>query len=97
MGSPDDRCKNDHTQRPEPVRLVVSRRNREIQKRAFLVPHPAVVGRGDSKSVVARREISVKRLAAISYVVPIAIQTLEFIAEAIFLWRDKTQCGVVNF
>ena len=69
--------RNDRAERAEPIRLVVGRRNRKVQKRAFLVPHAVVVASDDAEAVIARREVRIFYFAVIDNFSPVAILTLQ--------------------
>ena len=88
--------KRERTERPEPVRLVVGGRNREIQNRAFLVPYRAVVAGDYAESVGARRKVRILHLPVVHYLAPVLVLSLEFEAEANLLRRDQAQGGVVD-
>ncbi len=80
---PEGNCR---TQRAEPVRLVVSRQNREIQNRTFLVPHAAVVGSRDAEAVVARAEVRILHPAVVHYLSPVLVLALQLEAEGYLFW-----------
>ncbi len=76
--------------------LVVSGRNREVQGRAFLVPHAAVVAGDHAKAILARRKIGVERLPAIAGVLPVAIHAFQLVAKEILLRSDETERCIVD-
>ena len=96
MGAPDKCDHRGDRERQKPGRLVVRRRDREIQGRAGLVPHAAVVARRDAEAVIAGTKIVVERLAARADVLPVTILALELVAEPHLLRRDKTERRVVD-
>src|SRR5271165_4232041 len=96
INGPEHRRKREQAQRAEPVRLPVGRRNREVQRRALLVPHPAVVAGDHAEAVLTWREIVVKSLAAISCILPVEIQPFELVAKTYLLRSHKTQGCVIN-
>ena len=63
MYPPDHPQKCHNACRAEPVRLVPSRRNHEVQRRAFFVPDTAVIAGNHVKLVVLRREVRVLHVA----------------------------------
>src|SRR5271165_4430529 len=93
---PKQRQENSHTQRAEPVRLVVGGRNREVQSGTLLVPDPAVIAGHDPESIVTGREIRVLHLTDVHYLAPLRILSLELETKAHLLWRDQAERGVVD-
>jgi len=54
---PHHNKKGGDARRPKPIGLPVRRRNGEIERRALLVPHAAVVAGHDLEAVVTGRKI----------------------------------------
>jgi hypothetical protein len=80
----------------EPRRLVVRRRNAEIQDGAFLVPHAAVVGGRDAEVVVARNEIRILYLSDVDHFPPVLVLPIELESETHLLGRDQAQRCELN-
>ena len=80
----------------KPIRLIVGRRDREVQRVAGFVPHAAVVGGDDTEAVLAGREIVVKNVAALSASLPVAVIAFQLVFESVLLRRDETQGSVFD-
>ena len=65
VGGEEQGQEGDDAQHSEPVCLVPHRRNHEIQRRAFLVPHPAVVGGHHAKPVRPGPQVRVVHMARV--------------------------------
>ena len=76
MQSPQQCRHSGEANRAEPHRLVVSGRNRKLERGAGVVPHTAVIRRGDAEPVLSWGEIGVKRLSASPHILPVAIVSL---------------------
>jgi hypothetical protein len=61
----------------EPHRLVIRRVDRKVERRAFLVPHAAVVGGEDAEVVWAWREIRVFHMAVADHLAPVAVLPIQ--------------------
>src|SRR6266404_1696286 len=88
--------KHDNTSDAKPGGLVIGRRDGEIEVGAGLVPHAAVITSHDAEAIVAGREVGIKRLSAITRVLPVVIITFQFVAKTYLLRRDQTECRVVD-
>src|SRR5215475_10098126 len=81
----------------KPAGLVESRSNGEFNRRAFLIPHPIIVASNNSKCILPRRQVIVKRGATGSCFLPILIMAVEFVTVANLLWNNQAERGIVNF
>src|SRR6266436_2311727 len=88
--------KHDNTSDAKPGGLVIGRSDGEIEVGAGLVPHAAVVTSHDAEAIVAGRKIRIKRLPAITCVLPVAVIAFQLVAKEYLLRRDQTECRVVN-
>src|SRR5208337_3895411 len=86
----------EYAQRAEPIRLVVSGGNAEVQKRAFLVPHAAVIAGHYAKPVIARRKVRVLHSALVDDHSPVLVLAFQHEAEMHVLRSDKAECGVID-
>src|SRR5262249_41575061 len=69
---------------------------RELETRAGLVPHTAVVARHHSETIIARRQIVVERLAPRTDLLPVFVLAFELDSKLVLFWRDQTEGGVVD-
>src|SRR5580692_7815122 len=78
---PQQKQKHGCAGRVKPGRLVKRRSDRKIEESACLVPH-AIVVRGDyAKAIMSRPEVSVDRLTSRAWILPVAYETIESVAE----------------
>src|ERR1700746_3784653 len=91
--SPDHPQKRRNACPTEPVRLVPSRRNHEIERRTFFVQQAAVVARDHAEAVMLRRQLRVLHLAIVDDLSPILVLAFQLVAEAHLLRRYKAQRG----
>ena len=96
VSGPEQRHERRGRERAESDRLVVRRRDREIERRALLVPHPAVVAGDHAEPVAARRKIRVLRLAHADHLSPVVILAFQLVPEANLLGRDQAESGVLD-
>src|SRR5262249_22546278 len=96
IGGPKERHDSQDDQRAEPPRLPICRGDREIEHIALLVPHTAVVAGGHAETIVTWRKVGIERPTAVPRVSPIAIATLELVAEQHPLRSHQAQRGVID-
>src|SRR5258705_96036 len=96
MDRPEERQCSDDAESTEPGRLVENRRNREVDERAFFVPHAAVVAGRHAESVIHWREVRVVRVAWVDGHAPVAVLPLELDPEAHLFRHGQAQRGVVD-
>src|SRR5208283_2993439 len=96
INRPEDRQKREHAQRAKPRRLPVRRGDGEVQERARLVPHPAVIASRHAEAIVAGSKIRIERLPAIADVLPIAIPAFQLVTKKHLLRRDEAEPGIVD-
>src|SRR5262249_24418493 len=85
-----------HTQEPEPPGLVERRSHEEIERRARLVPHPAVIAGHHAEGIAARRKIVVERLPACARLLPVLVPAFQLVAKTDFLLRHQAERCVVD-
>ncbi|HTR25319.1 MAG TPA: hypothetical protein VMI10_15160, partial [Terriglobales bacterium] len=93
---PKQAKENRRTQHAKPVGFVIGRRNRKIQKRAVFAPNAAVVASGHAKTVISRRKIRIFHTPLIDNFSPLLVLTVQLEAKMHPLWRDQTQCRVID-
>src|SRR3954465_7248822 len=93
---PEQREQSCHYRCAEQVGLIVRGSDREIERRAGLVPHAAVIARCDAESVSPRTQVGVKSLSAVADVLPLAIVALEFRPKPYLFGSNETERGIVN-
>src|SRR5208282_5890079 len=81
MECPEQRNQGCQARQPEPVSLIVSRSDGEIERRARFVPYAAVIARLHADGVIARRKVAVERLPASASVLPILIPAFRLVAK----------------
>src|SRR5262245_22578971 len=97
MQRPQQRQAGERCSGTKPHRLVVGWCDREVQRRASLVPHTIVVGCRDTESILAGTQVAVKNLASSPRVMPLSIASFEGVSEPDLLRGGKAQRGVADF
>src|SRR5262249_18601839 len=94
---PDQADDRSGAEQNKPSGLVESRRNVELNRRPLLIPHTIVVASNDAKCILPRGQVVVKRFATGSWLLPLLIVALQFVAEADLLRNDKAERCIINF
>src|SRR5262245_19876859 len=97
MQRPEQRQHGGDNQRAEPRRLIVSRRDDEVDRAARLIPG-AIPGCCDHlESIRAGRQTAVQHLSAAAGILPFAVAAVEPVTKPQSLWIGEAQSGVANF
>ncbi len=80
----------------EPLRLIERRSDREIRRRARVVPYAVVVGRNDSECIPTRTQVGVERFATVADVLPVTVGAPELVAEVHALGDGQATGRVVD-
>ena len=83
-------------ERAEPIRLIVCGCDRELQRIALLVPHPAVVACDYAEAVGPRRQVGILSLTVIHHLSPVGILPLQLVLEMNLVRRGEAESGVVD-
>src|SRR5208337_808506 len=81
VGRPQQCNESGHTQRPKPIRLVISRSDGEIESGGAIIPDAVTVGCSHAKRIPARRQICKERLPSRTGLVPVTVVPVEPIAK----------------
>ncbi len=76
--------------------MIVSRGDVEIDESSSLAPHTAVVAGHHAKAIIAGTQIVIKRLAAITSLLPIAVAAFQFVSETDLFRGNEAQRRIVD-
>ena len=80
----------------KPIRLVIRRRDGEIQLCRGIVPQAVTVGCDSAKRILPGRQVRIEGLAACTGVVPVMVIAVQLVAKFHLLWNQKCWRGVIN-
>src|SRR5258708_2890206 len=81
VAKPYDEDTGNNAENSEPVRLVKSRSEREVQRCSLLIPDAVAVACDHTKPIVPRRQVGVGNFPSAYRPAPVVIVALEFVTE----------------